>query len=426
MPLFEHGSGRPLPPLGRAAAARVSAASCTRESFASSLYAVLRGVADDSLASSTRRVYSSHVAFFHEFMTILGLDISSFGLPVAQGGFTLDEEETILSLFAVHVWRSPRRRGRGREHNGGRHCQACVAAVRDWTSVEHHREVAPLASSPFLRKTLRGLRRRAPGGHRAPRPPILRQHLAAIRDLLDLAGNQRHRTFFAFILTAWQGVKRSGDLIEPKASQGTPWSPARCLHRGRLRVVRARDASGAVIGKTLVITNKPSKVNPTGEKRDESYYPVDRDPRALSAAVAIEQMLLGDPCPEAPESVPLFRDPSTGCELTYSDVCAFLDYWLTRAGFRELATGTHALRAGGATSVANLCPDGQLLSGLMGHWASSSQYLYVWAMQHRLEEAARVIGRPSLASLPLAARPGPAGRASSGRAPRGGGAGARF
>ena len=111
MPLFERGSGRPLPPLGRAAAARVSAASCTRESFASSLYAVLRGVADDSLASSTRRVYSSHVAFFHEFMTILGLDISSFGLLVAQGGFTLDEEDTILSLFAVHVWRSPRRRG---------------------------------------------------------------------------------------------------------------------------------------------------------------------------------------------------------------------------------------------------------------------------------------------------------------------------
>jgi len=357
-------------------------------------------------------------------MTLLGLDFSSFGLPVAQGGFTLEEEEMLLALFAVHVWRSPRRRGR--EHNGARHCQACVAAVRDWVTAEHLREVAPLSGSPFLRKILRGLRRRAPGGHRALRPPILRPHLAAIRDLLDLAGNQRHRTFWAFVLTAWQGVKRSGDLIEPKASQGAPWDPSRCLHRGRLRVVKARDATGAVIGRTLVITNKPSKVNPTGEKLDESYYPVDREPGALSAAVAIERMLLGDPRSGAPEHVPLFRDPSTGCELTYSDVCAFLDYWLTRAGYPELATGTHALRAGGATSVANLCPDGLLLSGLMGHWSSSSQYLYIWAMQHRLEEAARVIGRPTPASLPLAARPGPAGRASSGRAPRGGGAGARF
>jgi hypothetical protein len=42
-----------------------------------------------------------------------------------------------------------------------------------------------------------------------------------------------------------------------------------------------------------VITNKPSKVNPTGEKRDESYYPVDRDPLALSAAVVIVPAAVG-------------------------------------------------------------------------------------------------------------------------------------
>jgi len=82
-------------------------------------------------------------------MALLGLDFSSFGLPVAQGGFTPEEEEVLLALFSVHVWRSPRRRGR--KHNGARHCQACVAAVRDWVAIEHHREVAPLSSSPFLR-----------------------------------------------------------------------------------------------------------------------------------------------------------------------------------------------------------------------------------------------------------------------------------
>jgi len=73
----------------------------SRSSFATDLYSLVRGVVADSLAASTRRVYRSHVAFFHEFMTILGLDISSFGLPVAQGGFTLKEEETLLSMFAV-------------------------------------------------------------------------------------------------------------------------------------------------------------------------------------------------------------------------------------------------------------------------------------------------------------------------------------
>jgi hypothetical protein len=54
-------------------------------------------------------VYSSHVQFFHEYMTILGLDTSLFGLPVARGGWTPEEEETILAGFAVHVWRHPRR-----------------------------------------------------------------------------------------------------------------------------------------------------------------------------------------------------------------------------------------------------------------------------------------------------------------------------
>ena len=96
--LFARESGRPLPCLGRSASARVAASARAREPFGPALYAPLRGVADDSLTSSTRRVYSSHVSFFHEFMALLGLDFSSFGLPVAQGGFTPEEEEMLLAL----------------------------------------------------------------------------------------------------------------------------------------------------------------------------------------------------------------------------------------------------------------------------------------------------------------------------------------
>jgi hypothetical protein len=80
-----------------------------------------------------------------------------------------------------------------------------------------------------------------------------------------------------------------------------------------------------------------------------------------------------------PDQVPVFVDPRTGLEITYAAVSAFLDYWLTRAGFPALATGTHALRMGGATSVANLRSDGHLLSGLMGSWSSSAQYQCAWA-----------------------------------------------
>ena len=51
-----------------------------------------------------------------------------------------------------------------------------------------------MSQARFLRLTLKGLRRRSSNGFRAPREPILRHHLLAIRALLDLRGNQRHRT----------------------------------------------------------------------------------------------------------------------------------------------------------------------------------------------------------------------------------------
>jgi hypothetical protein len=413
---------RPLGSLGRSAAARVALHARDRSAVLSRLNDDLSDISASGLAASTRVVYSSHVQFFHEYMTILGLDTSLFGLPVARGGWTPEEEETILAGFAVHVWRHPRRVRSGRTRNSGRHCQACVAAVRDWVYDEKHREVAPLSQARFLRLTLKGLRKRSPNGFRAPREPILRHHLAAVRDLLDLRGDQRHRVFWAFVLTAWQGVKRCGDLIAPKKVQGRPWDPRFCLHRGRLRVVPAYDASGRAVGRSLIIDNIPNKINPAGERKDESYFPVDHTPGALSAAVAIWDVLRHDPRRGPKSAIPLFVDPDTGLEITYSAVSSFLDYWLTRAGYPELATGTHALRAGGATSVANLCSDGHLLSGLMGNWSSSAQYQYLWAMRHRLEEAAREIGRAGGGVPVLAARPGPIGRLRAGAGPSRGGA----
>ena len=205
-------------------------------------------------------------------------------------------------------------------------------------------------------------------------------------------------------------MERCGDLIAPEKVQGRPWDPRFCLHRGRLRVVPAYDASGRAVGRSLIIDNIPNKINPAGERKDESYFPVDHTPGALSAAVAICDVLRHDPRRGPKSAIPLFVDPDTGLEITYSAVSSFLDYWLTRAGYPELATGTHALRAGGATSVASLCSDGHLLSGLLGNRSSSAQYQYLWAMRHRLEEAAREIGRAGGSVPVLAARPGPIGR----------------
>ena len=126
-------------------------------------------------------------------------------------------------------------------------------------------------------------------------------------------------------------------------------------------------------------------------------------------------MLRHDPRRGPKSAIPLFVDPDTGLEVTYSAVSSFLDYWLTRAGYPELATGTRALRAGGATSVANLCSDGHLLSGLMGNWSSSAQYQYLWAMRHQLEEAA--VRSAVRGAAPLSSLRGPAQSAGGALAP---------
>ena len=78
-----------------------------------------------------------------------------FGLPVAQGGWAPENEETVLAAFAVYKWRNLRRQRGGRRFNTGRHCQACVSAVRDWAYEVTGRGTAPLTQARFLRLTLK-------------------------------------------------------------------------------------------------------------------------------------------------------------------------------------------------------------------------------------------------------------------------------
>ena len=65
------------------------------------------------------------------------------GLPVAQGGWTPEDEGTFLAAFPVCKWRNPRRQRGGRRFNTGRCCQACVYAARDWAYEVAGREVPP-------------------------------------------------------------------------------------------------------------------------------------------------------------------------------------------------------------------------------------------------------------------------------------------
>jgi hypothetical protein len=154
---------RSIPPRRRPALRRIAASDPV--AFPHETRAALDAIVEEGLASSSCLAYRRHVAFFLEFFALIGLDIPLFGAHVALEGLTFEQEETVLAAFAVHARRCPSRGHRSvRRFNTGRHCQACVNAVRDWFYDAHRRIIAPLERSPFLSNVLRGFRKRAPSG----------------------------------------------------------------------------------------------------------------------------------------------------------------------------------------------------------------------------------------------------------------------
>ena len=116
---------------------------------------------------------------------------------------------------------------------------------------------------------LKSLHKVAPDGVRPPRMPILRHHLLAIRELLDLDGSQRDRVLWAFWLTCWQGVCRRGDLLTKlRATKRREWDPLRDNHRGRVTITREpSDSSPTTLVLRVSNQMKPGKMNPPGETR---------------------------------------------------------------------------------------------------------------------------------------------------------------
>ena len=103
------------------------------------------------------------------------------------------------------------------------------------------------------------------------------------------------------------------------------------------------------------------------------------------------------------ENNPLFTDPDTGNELSYSDAAHELKSLLHDCGFAELATGLHSLRIGGATCAA--AQGGDYVAGCLGLWSSNTKYSYLYTMRDTLEDTCFKMSRG--VSGPLAVRPGP-------------------
>ena len=364
---------------------------------------------EKGLAASTRAHYLSADRYFVAFCLEMEIDYYRFGMAECDGGFSAVQENRILELFAVYVVNYPR--VAGKELNTGETAATNVTGLKHCVEERTGRRPGrPPGENRSLCLTLQGLRKEAPRGER-PRPePILQKHLRAVRALLDLKGNARHRVLWAFWLQCWQTVCRASDLIRGnRRAAYLRWDPALDLHRGRHRFERIEgSAPGEPRHRSIIDLPPGIKTDPGHDKHYRKTAPVDGTPDALSCGAAVHAMLLGDPMPGVPpEQVPLFRDPATGRELSYTVARIQFAYCLRLAGYPELARGLHSLRRGGATAAAAVA--GDFAAGAMGLWESETKYDYMWALRDRLEAASLAMGRGDSGPLANGAA-GPVGR----------------
>mmetsp|Transcript_11659 Transcript_11659/g.19798 ORF Transcript_11659/g.19798 Transcript_11659/m.19798 type:complete len:168 (+) Transcript_11659:111-614(+) len=133
------------------------------------------------------------------------------------------EKEIILAHFSIYVVHYPRHatKALSGELNTAATAEKAVTAVRNHFRHNLHRTVGGDPARCWTLKLInKSLHKLAPSGVRAPRLPILQCHLRTVKSRLDLVGSAYHRTLWAFFLTCWQGVCRSGDLLG--APSGAP------------------------------------------------------------------------------------------------------------------------------------------------------------------------------------------------------------
>lgn len=82
------------------------------------------------------------------------------------------------------------------------------------------------------------------------------------------------------------------------------------------------DISGRALGVSFTLHLKPTKTDQLGISGATRTFVVDETESALSAALAIRDMLEGDPIEVDSKRVPLFRDPETCSEIRSARQCA--------------------------------------------------------------------------------------------------------
>lgn len=359
-----------------------------REQAAKTVRVLTSKALGQSLAPSSRCTMSSHLRFWAEFCQLAQLNPNDcFGDGSKDpSGLQIKAEAAVLAAFASFVIAFPRGTAK---NNTAKYAGQVIATVRSYYEDSlgcRPGIIANGSSHAHLKAAMKGLRAIAPAVE-PKRRPILQYLLRAIKRMLQLESNQRHRVLWAMWLLQWQGCMRAGDLIRGKRESARAWAADKDMHRGRLRVGLARDESGRVIGPSLTLVIKPTKTDRSGEKGFCRTFVLDEDEGSLSAARAVREMLRGDPSVGPLENILLLRDPLRGRELSYANSAKEFKRVLTEAGIKQLASGLHSLRAGGATAYANSEKGGEMVPRSIGIWTSNAKWRYIWASKERMAHA---------------------------------------
>ena len=339
-----------------------------------------------TLSESTNAGIDSAVRMWLEFCAVRGRDPWTFGqleedaLPRPS---QLMEEDEAFCDFSVYVCNNPRVKGKASLL--GKTAGQYVGRVMTWYEGRLTPARRPGGGGSFagassalghvLRRTLKGLRKLHPSNPKKGRKTaVLRRHMTAIRRQLDLS-DKFEAMVWAFVCTAWQGGRRSGELVRGKARKG-PWDPKRDMHRGRVSLERDDEGRPA----RVVVALAPDKTDVTGEEGHEALLPWSAAAE-INAAAAISRMLAADPTEQgvALERVPLFRDTRPGREgkaMTYGSMMLVVKRLLVGAGMTAEEAGGHSFRRGCATSLQHVGAS-DATSRAVGIWGSNSMHGYM-------------------------------------------------
>lgn len=371
----------------------------TAEQREEAVLTVRRGriaAAHAALSCNTWSQNKTIMRMWYEFCELDGTDPTTFGCVHADEAprpSQLLYEDNKLAEFAVYVTEYPRKRGM--THNTGQTAASYVSHVRTFYEfrLDPPRRVGGTGASEArdglghaLRRCLKGLRKRHPSNPQNKRKAaVLRRHMMQVRALLDMR-DPFSAMIWAFMCVAWQGGRRSGELVRSKARTG-PWNPKFDMHRGRASW--DWDADGTVC-RRLRIALGPDKTDPSGEQGHTVFLPHDGEAR-INAASAVATMLAMDPTPAADnEKTPLFRDTrpgKNGKPMTYGSMMAVVKVLLMRAGMSVEDAGCHSYRRGTATALAHINAPSYVIKGI-GIWGSDAYLGYVDATESGAMEMA--------------------------------------